>query len=126
MNSRKLFTAIGAGFTTFLLVAVLVIELLNVEFSAIVGLPIGLVVGIAVGIGIHTSLDQCSLGVRRAITAYAGFGTAVLVVLAASYVNLVSGLSLELVTGVGLGIAALIYLTLWLLNRTSTATSADP
>ncbi len=117
MNPRKLFTAIGAGFTTFLLVAVLVIELSNVEFSAIVGLPVGLLAGIAVGIGIHTALDDLSLGARRAVTAYAGFGLAVLVVLAASYVNILSGLSVELVAGAGLGTAVIVYLALWLIDR---------
>lgn len=126
MNSRTLFTAIGAGFTTFLLVAVLVIEFLNVEFSAIIGLPVGLIAGIGVSMGLYRSLGDLSLGVRRVVTAYAGFGLAVLVVLAGSYVNLVSEFSVELVAGAGLGTAVLVYLALWLLDRTSTATSPDP
>lgn len=117
MTVRKVFTAIGAGFTTFLLVAVLVIELVNVEFSAIVGLPVGLLAGIAVGIGIHTALDDLSLGARRAVTAYGGFGLAVLAVLVASYVNIVSGLSVELVAGAGLLTAVFMYLALWLIDK---------
>jgi hypothetical protein len=41
MDARKLLTVIGAGVTSFLLVAVLVIELLDFEFSAIIGFPAG-------------------------------------------------------------------------------------
>ncbi|RAW46975.1 hypothetical protein DQW50_00890 [Halorubrum sp. 48-1-W] len=41
MDARKLLTEVGAGIAFFLLVAVLVIELLDFEFSAIIGLPIG-------------------------------------------------------------------------------------
>jgi len=45
MTFRSALAALGAGITTFLVVAVLVIELLDVEFSAIVGLPVGAVAG---------------------------------------------------------------------------------
>ncbi|MFC7115804.1 hypothetical protein ACFQH2_13795 [Natronoarchaeum sp. GCM10025703] len=48
MNAWKLFTAVGAGVTTALLVAVVIIELLQIEFSALVGLPVGVITGIIV------------------------------------------------------------------------------
>lgn len=43
LNLQTVSVAIGAGLTAFLLVAVLVLELVPFEFSALDGLPVGLV-----------------------------------------------------------------------------------
>jgi hypothetical protein len=45
----------GAGITSFLLVAVSVIELLDFEFSAIVGLPVGLLAEIVGAVGLWSA-----------------------------------------------------------------------
>ncbi|MFW5917858.1 MAG: hypothetical protein ACOCR0_00080 [Haloferacaceae archaeon] len=85
MDARKLLTTIGAGITSSLVVAAIVIELLATEFSAIVGLPVGLLVGVVVGLWLR--VDESSPGVRRAVAAYAAFGIVVLALSALRYVN---------------------------------------
>lgn len=65
MNPRHLLTAVGAGITMFLVVTVLVIELLAVEFSAIVGVPLGLLAGLVVTIGLAVSFDSLDVNTRR-------------------------------------------------------------
>lgn len=114
MTARRALTAVGAGVTTFLLVAVLVIELLDVEFSAIVGLPVGLFVGLAVLVVVWVQFDEATPGTRRLASAYAAFGLAVLVLLALRYVNVGrNALSVDVLVGIGVAAAALVFLTLW-------------
>ena len=60
MNARRPITAIGAGITVFLVVAVAVIELIAFEFSALIGLPVGLLAGIAVAVVIFVKYDDVS------------------------------------------------------------------
>jgi hypothetical protein len=113
MNARTLLTAVGAGTTTFLLVAVLVIELLDVAFSAMVGLPVGLLAGLAVSVALWLSADGLSPGARRAATAYATFGLAVLALLALRYVNVGRrALSFEVIVGTGLAAVVVVYVFL--------------
>ncbi|MFW5920042.1 MAG: hypothetical protein ACOCSF_07635, partial [Halanaeroarchaeum sp.] len=110
MDARKLLTTIGAGFTSFLLVAVLIIELLDVEFSAIIGLPVGLLVGVVVFVGLWIRGDELSLGIRRAATAYAAFGIALLAFLALRYVNIGrSVLTFDVIVGGSLAAVVLVY-----------------
>lgn len=109
MNMRAASAAVGAGIAVFLVVAVAVIELLNVEFSAIVGLPVGLVVGAAVATFVATQYDALAGPARYAVDAAAGFGLALVALLAVSYVNL-AGLRSELSTDVTVGIAVLVAL----------------
>jgi hypothetical protein len=104
--------AFGAGLATFLLVTVLVIELLAFEFSAIVALPIGLLAGVAgLLLVVLTFSDAGRIG-RGLSVAAAGFGYAVLSLLAVSYVNLGglrSDLSTTLVVTVAASVAALAF-----------------
>ncbi|WP_424005511.1 hypothetical protein ACOZ4I_19295 (plasmid) [Haloarcula salina] len=106
MDSRSVGVSIGAGITVFLVVAVTVIELLNVEFSALVGLPVGLLAGVAVTIVVAIRYDVLGGPARYAVDAAAGFGFAVVALLAVSYVDL-AGLRSELSTDVTVGIALL-------------------
>lgn len=89
MDARTVVSGLGAGAATFLIVAVLVIELLNVEFSAIVGLPVGLLVGAAVFVVLVSRYESLSRLQRVGVDSVAGFGGGVLIVLAASYVNVI-------------------------------------
>lgn len=100
MNPRRALSALGAGVTTFLVVAVAVIELLAVEFSALVGLPVGLVAGIAVA----ARYDRLDAAPRYVVDAVAAFGLAVVAVQAVSYVDL-AGLRSMLSTGVTVAVA---------------------
>jgi hypothetical protein len=118
MDARKLLTAVGAGITSFLLVTVLIIELLDFEFSAIIGLPVGLLAGIVVFVGLWSRVDQLTLGVRRATTAYAAFGLALLVFLALRYVNIGRGvLTFEVIVGGSLAVVVIVYVALFLHDR---------
>ena len=105
--------AAGAAATTFLLVAVPVIELLDTEFSALVALPLGLLAGIATLIGVAYNLADLHPVRRRALIAYAAFGPAVLSVLALAYANVGRNLfTVEVAVGVGLAATAVVYLGL--------------
>lgn len=118
MNVRKLFTAVGSGITSFLLVTVLVIELLNFEFSALIGLPVGLLAGLVVLVGLWLSFGRLSSGVRRAATGYAAFGAAVLVLLGLRYSNVGRGiLSVDVIVGVGVAAAVMAYVVLLARDR---------
>lgn len=115
MDLRRVLTGLGAGVTTFLLVAVLVIESLAVEFSAIVGLPVGVLAGLAVGTALWIRIPHLSRPVRRMATAYATFGLTILVLLASKYVNIGQDvLSISVIAGIALAGAAGVYLALWL------------
>lgn len=89
MNVRRPLTALGAGITGFLVVAVAVIELLAVEFSAIIGLPIGLVAGLAVAVVVLLKHDESPDVLRWLAAALAGFGYGIIASVGASYVNLI-------------------------------------
>lgn len=124
MNPRSILTAVGAGVATALLVAVLVIELLDVEFSAIVGLPAGALAGIGVLVALASTVDDRSQRVQRVASAYAAFGLAVLVQLALGYANVgrSRGLfSVEVVVGVGVAVAVGVYAALWVRERNAAA-----
>jgi hypothetical protein len=114
MDSRRVLTALGAGVTTFLLVAVLVIELLDFEFSAIVGLPVALLAGIAAAVVLSiTPLDQQPV-LRRLLAAYATFGPTIFALLGLRYLNIGRTiLSVELVVIVALGASAVVFAVLW-------------
>lgn len=118
MDARKLLTSIGAGITSSLLVAVLVIELLDMEFSTIIGLPVGLLVGVVVFVGLWIRGDGLSLSIRRAVTAYAAFGVALLVLLTLRYVNIGrSVLTFEVMVGGSLAAVVIVYGALFLYDR---------
>lgn len=109
MVGHKAFTAGGAGVTTALLVAALVTSVLDVAFSAIVGIPVGLLAGIAVAGGLWLGLDELSRGVRRVVTAYATFGATVFGLAALRYVNVGrSVLSLERILAIAVAVAVVV------------------
>ena len=88
------------------------------EFSAIIGLPIGLLAGVIVIVGIWVTVDKLSLGIRRAVTAYATFGLALLVFLALRYVNIGrSVLTFEVIVGGSLAVVVIVYVVLFLNDR---------
>lgn len=117
MDARHALTALGAGLTTGLVVAVLVIEMLAFELSALVGLPVGALAGLVVLATVGVAFDGLDRMERRALSAYAAFGFAVVGLAALSYVNLLSGVSGQLAAGVGLAATAVTYLGLWGFER---------
>lgn len=106
MDLRTLLAAFGTGVTAFLVAAVLVIELLDVEFSALVGLPVGVVVGTAAFVAVLVKHDDFGDALRWAVAGLAGFGYGIFLALAASYVNL-ADLDFGATVGVGLVVALL-------------------
>lgn len=88
MDRRAPLAIIGGGITTFFVVAVAAIELLDVGFSAIIGLPLGAVAGIGWALVVWASYDELPVTRRRLATAYGAVGTTLLLLLAARYVNL--------------------------------------
>lgn len=118
MDVRKLLTSVGGGITTFLLVTVVIIELLDMEFSAIIALPIGLLVGLAVLAGIWISIEEMGPGVQRATSAYASFGLVLLALLGLRYVNVGRNvLTFDVVVGVSLATAVVVFLGLFASER---------
>lgn len=91
MHSRRAFTALGAGLTTGLLVAVLVIEILPFELSALVGLPVGILAGLTTLAAVAVAFDGFDAAERRALTAYAAFGAIVVAVSVLNYLNVAGG-----------------------------------
>lgn len=109
-------TAIGGGITTFLVVAVVVIEGLDIEYSAIVGLPVGVVTGVACTLGLwryHIIIPRAG---RWAIAGYATLGPVVIGLLAVRYVNVgrdlltvsvIASIAVVAALGVAIGLAVL-------------------
>lgn len=116
MKRRSVAAAVGTGITVFLVVAVTIIELLNVEFSAIVGLPAGLVAGAAVAVLVSARYETLNAPAGYAVDAAAGFGLAILALLVVSYIDLAglrSELSADVTVMVGVLVAALTALASW-------------
>lgn len=121
VNLRRPLTAVGTGITAFLVVAVSVIELLDIEFSAMVGLPVGLLVGIVVFVLVLLRHDDADEPVRWAVAGFAGFGYGILLALGTAYVNLVD-VGFEGTIGVGVGVAVIAFLGTAFLDRRETPT----
>jgi hypothetical protein len=120
MDRGPLLVAPGAAITTTLFVAVAVIELLAVEFSAIVGLPVGVLAGLAVFAAVLAGYGSVGAGARRAVAGLAAFGYAVLVLLALRYANVAGARSLVTVpvlVGAGVATALAVSLGLWVSGR---------
>ena len=113
-----LVAAVGAAVTTLFLVAVPVIGLLDIEFSALVALPLGSLAGLATLVGVAVNFSSLHPVRRRAVVAYATFGPAVLAVLALAYVNVARGLlTVQVAVGVGLAATATVYVGLGTVER---------
>lgn len=118
MHSRRAFTALGAGLTTGLLVAVLVIETRPFEFSALVGLPLGILAGLTTLAAVAVAFDGFDAAKRRALIAYTAFGATIAVVAVLNSLNVVGGTISGTVAAVaGLVATALTYLGSWLRER---------
>lgn len=87
MHLRPLAVAVGTGITLGLAVAVVVIELLAVEFSAIVGLPVGVVAGGVAAVVVAGRYRTTSAGRRAVVDGLAGGGYVVVLGLAVRYVG---------------------------------------
>lgn len=121
MDLRKPITAVGAGVTAFIVVAVSVIELLEFEFSAIVGLPVGLIAGIVVFVLVLLRHDDIDEPLRWALAGFAGFGYGILLALGTAYVNLFD-VGFEGTVAVGVAAAVIAFLGTVLIDRRGTAT----
>ena len=116
MRIRVAAAAVGAGITVFLVVAVAVIELVNVEFSALVGLSVGLLAGAVVAVVVAVRHDELAPAARYVVDAAAGFGLTVVALFAISYVNLAAlrqALSTDVTVGVAVLVAVLTALASW-------------
>lgn len=98
-------TATGAGVTVFGLVAVAVIEALNVAFSAIVGLPVGVVAGTMTAAVLFVRVDDLDRGSRAVADGVAGVGHAAAGIVAARYVDLAGARTLSVRTGLAVAVA---------------------
>ena len=115
MEVQRGYTAVGTGVTTFLLVTVLVIEGLDVEFSAIVALPVGALTGTAVSVSTWLGLTALHPGARRVASAYATVGLTIVLLLTLRYINVGRTLlTVETLLGLGLTAGVVAYLALWL------------
>ena len=113
LGPSTLLAGVGAAATTFLVVAVPVIELLDIAFAALVALPLGLLAGLAAFMGVALNAAKLHPARRRAVFAYAAFGPAVLAVLALAYVNVGRDLfTVEVAVGIGLAATAAVYVAL--------------
>jgi hypothetical protein len=124
MQSRTVLTALGAGITTLLLVSVLGIELIPVEFSALVALPLGVVAGLGAVVLVLGSFDQLNHRVQHTVVAVAGFGYTILALSVVSYVNLAglrSAITVERALALALGVAVALYVDQWLTTRRTAA-----
>lgn len=122
MTARSVLVALGVGLTTAVLVAVVVIETLDFEFSAIVGLPVGLVVGVGIAVLVELRYGHAGSPVRVLADGTAGFGYAIMVMLAIKYVNvadLESVLTLVTLVIVALAVAGAVGVVSWFRTRSS-------
>lgn len=117
---RTWLAAAGAGTTTFLVVAVLVIEVLPVEFSAVVGVPVGLLAGLVANGALLRYYRKLGATGRRVADAVAGVGYAFLVVATVTYLDpagLGAALTFESSVAVVVAGGVLAGVTSWLVNR---------
>ncbi len=115
MQPRAAIAGLGAGITTFLVVAVIVIELLDFEFSGIPGLPVGLLAGIAVLALVIARYEAVSAIQRAAIDRVSGFGIGAILILALEYVHLLE-LATDTTVGVGFLIGGLAGIASWVMD----------
>jgi hypothetical protein len=116
MQRRRVLVGLGAGLSTFFVVAVLVIEALDFEFSAIIGLPVGGLVGILGFVLVQRGYDSLSPPVRATLDGVAGAGLGILGLLWLRYLHLAS-FDLTALLGGALAFGVLIGAASWLDHR---------
>jgi hypothetical protein len=117
MVLQRLALAVGAALTTFGIVAVVVIEAVQVDpVAGILGVGLGGVFALGMFTVVFTTLDEASPTLRRDVAAVAGFGYTALAVLALSYVDaagLRSTITPTVVVGLATAVAVAIWVVLW-------------
>ncbi|MFC7134450.1 MULTISPECIES: hypothetical protein [Salinibaculum] len=117
MALQRIALGIGAGLTTFGIVAVVIIEAVQVDpVAGILGAVLGALFGLGVFGLVLLTYDEASPTIRRDVAAVAAFGYTALAVLALSYVNLAglrSVIDPTVVVAVASLVAVLVWLSLW-------------
>lgn len=118
-RGRALPSAVGVGVTAFLLAAVAVVEALEWEFSAIVGVPVGIVAGVFAATLVALWAPGLGRTPRAGVDAVAGFGYGVLALWLVRYVDLGglrSTLTVDALAGGALVVAAVAGVVSWLVR----------
>ncbi|QSG07465.1 hypothetical protein [Halapricum desulfuricans] len=120
MDIRTVSVALGTGFTVALLVAVVLIEALPYEFSAIVGLPVGLLIGTVTVLLVAGRYARLEPTAQSLLDGTGGFGYAVVLLLGVLYVDfagLGARINLATLVGVALLVAAFVAVVSWIRSR---------
>jgi hypothetical protein len=116
MNLRSVLTGLGVGITTAVVATTLIIELLAMEFSALIGLLVGVLSGAFLGGVVVRRHGEFSRGLRWFVASLAGFGYGLIFALGMICVNLVS-LTFDDTVAVGVGVALVLGLAAMLADR---------
>lgn len=120
MALRTIIAALGAEIAVFLVATVLVIELLDFEFSAIVGLPVGVLGGGATLAFLLSRYSALGHVQRSVVDAVAGFGVGIVLMLGVSYVNL-ANLSFDGTVATAIAIGVLAGFGSWVTKKSPTS-----
>jgi hypothetical protein len=113
MDLQRILLGGGVALTTFGLVAVVVIETIQVDpVAGIVGVILGAIFALGAFGAVFLTFESASPTIRRDIVAVAAFGYTALLVLALSYVNL-AGLRSVIDPTVVVVLAALVAVLVW-------------
>jgi hypothetical protein len=113
MNLQRIVLGAGVGLTTFGLVAVIVIEAIQVDpVAGIAGVILGALFAVGAFGAVVLTYERASPTIRRDIVAVAAFGYTALLVLGLSYVNL-GGLRSVIDPTVVVMLSALVAVLVW-------------
>lgn len=117
MNASRILVGIGTGITAFLLVAIVVIEIIQVDpVAGIFGVGAGAVAGIIAFGVVLVLIGDAPDPIRWGVAAVAGFGWTVLIVSFLSYANIAASRSVitpSRTAVIGAGAAVAVYISLW-------------
>lgn len=117
MNASRVLVGIGTGITAFLLVAIVVIEIIQVDpVAGILGVGTGAVAGIIAFGVVLILIGDAPDPIRWGVAAVAGFGLTVLIVSFLSYANIAAARSVitpSKTAIIGAGAAVAVYISLW-------------
>ena len=117
MALQRIALGIGAGLTAFGIVAVVIIEAVQVDpVAGILGAVLGALFGLGVFGVVVLTYDEASPTIQRDVAAVAAFGYTALAILALRYVNLAglrSVIDPTVVVAVPSLVAVLVWLSLW-------------
>lgn len=118
MQRRRVLAGLGVGLSTFFVVTVLVIETLDFEFSAIVGLTVG---GLAAILGfalVQRGYASLSPSIRAILDGVAAAGMGTLLLLWLRYLHL-ANVDLQSLLGGAVGFGLVVGVGSWLAHRRS-------